>query len=75
MGKFITGGTKPHIIRPKRKKALWWEGAEHPVKIVHHPGTKANKFTGRAFRRWLPGARKWIRTVSTRYTKTIAGAG
>lgn len=33
-------GTRPHVIRPKTKKALFWEGAEHPVKVVHHPGTK-----------------------------------
>jgi hypothetical protein len=75
LGNFIVKGTKPHTILPKTKKALWWEGAEHPVKRVSHPGTKANKFSGRAFRRWLPGARKWLKTVSTRYTKTIAGSG
>lgn len=74
LGNFIVKGTKPHIIRPKRKKALWWEGARHPVKLVRHPGTKANKFVGRAFRRWFPGARRWIISISTRYTKTIAGA-
>lgn len=74
LGNFIVKGTSPHIIRPKRKKALWWEGAKHPVKLVRHPGTKENKFVGRAFRRWFPGARKWIVSISTRYTKTIAGA-
>lgn len=75
LGKFITEGTSAHTIRPKTKKALFWEGAAHPVAMVRHPGTKANKFPGRAFRRWLPGARGWIKTVSTRYTRTIAGAG
>lgn len=34
-------GTPPHIIRPRRKKALWWKGARHPVSIVHHPGARA----------------------------------
>ena len=34
-------GTPPHIIRPRNKKALYWPGAEHPVKLVHHPGTRA----------------------------------
>ena len=37
-------GTLPHIIRPKNKKALFWKGAEHPMKLVHHPGTKPNPF-------------------------------
>lgn len=40
-------GTKAHIIRPKRKKALSWPGGKHPVKMVHHPGTKAQGFTKR----------------------------
>ena len=33
--------TRPHKITPKVKKALYWKGAEHPVKSVMHPGTKA----------------------------------
>lgn len=39
-GGFLEEGTKPHIIRPKEKKALYWYGASHPVKAVRHPGTK-----------------------------------
>lgn len=31
--------TKPHIIRARVKKALFWEGAAHPVRGVQHPGT------------------------------------
>ncbi|EGK12961.1 phage tail component protein [Desmospora sp. 8437] len=40
----IEFGTRPHTIRPKNKKALYWKGAKHPVKVVHHPGTKARPF-------------------------------
>jgi len=40
-GWFLETGTKPHPITPTNKKALMWEGAEHPVKKVMHPGTKA----------------------------------
>ena len=47
-GIFVHEGTSPHIIRPIRKKALYWKGARNPVKIVHHPGTKANPFMKRA---------------------------
>jgi len=28
----------PHGIEPRFKQALYWPGAEHPVKRVHHPG-------------------------------------
>lgn len=40
-GRFLEEGTPPHVIRPKNKKALFWNGAAHPVKKVNHPGTKA----------------------------------
>lgn len=33
------GRTKPHTIRPRRKKALFWPGADHPVNLVNHPGS------------------------------------
>ena len=44
---FVEFGTAPHAIYPKDKKALFWEGAEHPVKAVQHPGTAANPFMER----------------------------
>lgn len=31
--------TAPHVIKPKKKKALFWPGAMHPVKSVKHPGS------------------------------------
>ncbi|MFI6979313.1 HK97-gp10 family putative phage morphogenesis protein [Embleya sp. NPDC050154] len=37
-------GTRPHIILPKHKRALYWKGALHPVAVVHHPGTKPKPF-------------------------------
>ena len=42
-------GTKPHIIKPKNKKALYWKGASHPVKSVRHPGSKAKPYLIPAF--------------------------
>ncbi|WP_373845320.1 hypothetical protein [Clostridium sp.] len=39
-GGVLEDGSKPHIIKPKNKKYLYWKGADHPVKLVHHPGTK-----------------------------------
>ena len=44
----VQEGTPPHEIKPKRKKALYWEGARHPVKRVMHPGTQANPYADRA---------------------------
>ena len=41
-------GTKPHVIEPKNKKALYWDGAKHPVRRVMHPGTQANPYADRA---------------------------
>ena len=41
---YVHEGTKAHIILPVIKKALFWKGARHPVKKVHHPGTTARPF-------------------------------
>jgi len=50
-GIFIHEGTTAHIIRPVRKRALYWKGAAHPVKSVKHPGTRANPFMKRGAER------------------------
>ena len=42
-------GTRPHLIKPKNKKALYWKGAKHPVKTVNHPGSKAKPYLIPAF--------------------------
>jgi hypothetical protein len=39
--RFIEYGTKAHIIKPRYRKALYWDGALHPVRRVRHPGTRA----------------------------------
>lgn len=54
----VHDGSKPHIIRPKRAKALFWKGAAHPVRVVHHPGTKANAFIARTRDRLRPIAER-----------------
>lgn len=38
-------GTKPHPIVARKKRALYWAGANHPVKRVNHPGTKAQHYS------------------------------
>jgi phage gpG-like protein len=36
----LGGHTGARVIRPKKKKALFWPGAKHPVKQVRHPGSR-----------------------------------
>ena len=40
----VNDGTDPHVIEPVNKKALYWEGLDHPVRRVNHPGTKGQHF-------------------------------
>ena len=47
--RLVEEGTRPHTIRAKNKKALYWEGASHPVKSVRHPGSKAKPYLIPAF--------------------------
>jgi phage gpG-like protein len=42
--RIVEEGSKPHIIRPKKKKFLYWNGASHPVKQVKHPGSKPKPY-------------------------------
>lgn len=41
---YVELGTGHHEIRPNLKKALWWEGAPHPMSIVKHPGASPRPF-------------------------------
>ncbi|GGS81994.1 HK97 gp10 family phage protein [Streptomyces griseoviridis] len=40
----IEYGLDEFDIFPKKKKALYWPGAAHPVAKVHHPGIKAQPY-------------------------------
>jgi hypothetical protein len=64
--RYVEQGTRPHIIRPRNKKALAWGGQrrlsgslrsgskpDHFATIVHHPGTKAHPFL-------VPGLQKAV---------------
>jgi hypothetical protein len=78
LGKWITEGTRPHVIRVKRARFLrfYWPKVGRVVyfKSVNHPGTKANPFMSRAYRRWLPGARADLRLIAQNWSRTIQGA-
>jgi len=47
--RLVEEGTRPHTIRAKNKKALYWKGAKHPVRSVRHPGSKAKPYLIPAF--------------------------
>lgn len=66
-GLYIEQGTRPHDIYPVRKKALYWVGADHPVKVVHHPGTAADPF----FTRAIAEANPYISEVFLKAANTI----
>lgn len=42
-------GSAPHVIRARTKRALFWPGAEHPVKQVNHPGNAPQPYMRPAF--------------------------
>ena len=39
---------RPYVIRPVNRRALYWPGAYHPVKMVVHPGMRPNPYVTRA---------------------------
>ena len=49
---YVVHGTRPHIIRPVRAKALRFTVGGQVVyaRVVHHPGTKPNDFLRQALR-------------------------
>jgi hypothetical protein len=52
---YVINGTRPHVIRPRRAKALKFtvDGRTVFATVVHHPGTKANNFLAEAMRQVL----------------------
>ena len=48
-GIFMEMGTSPHDIYPVNARALFWPGADHPYRMVHHPGTAPRPFMQPAF--------------------------
>ena len=84
LGRYIVLGTTPHPIAARSANMLffYWQNAPSELggadwyhfQQVQHPGTKPNPFTGRAYRRWLPGARKFLQSISRTYVRTLHGS-
>lgn len=59
-GVFIEKGTKPHVIKPKHRKALRWTGPAGFIfsrKGVKHPGTKPYRFLENSVKETMPKLR------------------
>ena len=56
--RYVEEGTKPHVILPRRKKALYWKGAPHPFKRVMHPGFKGRWFMKKGVEASAPAIQK-----------------
>lgn len=72
-GSMVESGTRPHLIVPKNKKALFWKGAMNPYKAVHHPGTKANPFFQRGVDKSEKGILDIFTGVMERLIREMAG--
>lgn len=51
---YVHDWTRPYVITPTNKKALFWKTASHPVRSVKHPWIKANPFMDRAIAKLEP---------------------
>lgn len=53
---YVHEGTKPHVIKPRRKKVLSWKGAEGRVfaTAVNHPGTNPRPWLRNALQQTAP---------------------
>jgi hypothetical protein len=65
---WVEQGTGEHVILPVNKKALFWPGADHPVRMVFHPGTKARPFL-------MPAAEMHYPSLALRIRAQIAWGG
>ena len=66
---FVEFGTKPHTIEAKNKQALFWKGAEHPVKSVEHPGSPPKPFM---FPAWEEEVPKFIACLERDIKKAVS---
>lgn len=64
---YVEEGTRPHVIKAKKKKYLYWEGAKHPVRQVKHPGSKEKPYLVPAFNKETPEFIKRLEKVVTEF--------
>ena len=67
-GEHLEKGTKPHVIRPRKKKGLYWGVQKAPnkpliVKEVKHPGTKAYPIIAPTVDRNYPEIKETVKEI------------
>lgn len=96
LGTWITGGTRPHRIYPRRANALYFyfgragkwtvvpKGGGFKTHVsggklwigkgyVHHPGTRPNRYTDRAYLRWAEEMETEINAVADKFVVDLVG--
>ena len=73
--RFVEFGTAPHMIFPKNAQALYWPGAQHPVKSVSHPGTAPNPFMERIIQASMPDIKATFDTALQQIVRQLANQG
>ena len=78
IGRFHEGGTGIYgptrrLIRPVTARALRFEIGGEVLFRMWVRGIRPNKFMGRAYRKWIHGAKKMLRQISLRYARTLGG--
>lgn len=73
----VEKGTQPHIIRPKRAKALRFSvgGEVRFANHVHHPGTKGSPFMYPAWELGIAQFRPRVQAALGRASNAAAGGG
>ena len=69
---FVEFGTKPHVIKPKRRQTLRWATEEGYIfaKLVRHPGSKPYPFFRKAIEEYLSEAEESFTEV---FLKALKG--
>ena len=74
---WIVEGTKPHIIRAKRAKALRFPWVRMQrwgyFKKVRHPGTRPDDFIGEGIREFDNRVEGWLEVLGERIVEALAG--
>jgi len=68
-GGYVEMGTRAHEITPINKRALFWPGADHPMKSVQHPGTKPQPYMQPAYE----GKKDWVLQTFNDAIKNLLG--
>ena len=68
-------GPRGQLIRPIHAKALRFVIGGEVLYRMWVRGIRPNKFFGRAYRRWLPGARMALKRMAMKWVREIKSAG